>query len=157
VFRTPVLIDYSLLWRGVRGQRKDAFKVKACSDVRIIAAATERVTSVDAYELIIGGWGNKKSGIKTQTESQEVAIQAETPDILSCTQSRWFWLSWDMHVLRFGQGRYAGVNELLKFALPYIPDSLGFTGTSDAEWEFVNHRGTQLKSKESFIALPFRL
>lgn len=109
--------------------------------MRVIIAATQKVTAIDAFEVIIGGWDNTKSAIRDSADSADIATEVPTPDILSCTQSRWFWLSWDLRVLRFGTGQYANDNQYLQLALPFIPDAIGMTGSAEASWEFVNHRG----------------
>lgn len=131
------------LWRSVRGQVSISFKVKACKEARVVFAGTQNLLTRQAYELIIGGWDNTKSAIKASMDASDVLSEVSSPNILSCTQARWFWASWDTKMLRFGKGKYPKDDQLLNVKLEYLPDALGMNTAPDQSiaWEFTNARG----------------
>ena len=51
------------------------------------------ITDVNAYEIVIGGYTNSESGIRTQVGGNFVTRKA-TKDILNCDRFIFFWISW---------------------------------------------------------------
>lgn len=64
------------------------FEVTACSDAFLALSLVPNDLSKDTYEIVIGGAKNKQTVIRTKSGGEAVA-SAETPDILSCTESRY--------------------------------------------------------------------
>ena len=66
------------------------FKVKAAMDAAILLAGCEHC---DGHEIVIGGWGNTKSVIRTRKQyPPNGAVSAETKAIVSGTEFREFWI-----------------------------------------------------------------
>ena len=82
------------------------FRVRACSDVHICLSPNvgEHVPEL-TYEVVIGGWYNTRSVIRT--ENIEKAI-ADTPEIISCTEMRHFWIRWTNGHIEVGSGEIIG-------------------------------------------------
>ena len=51
------------------------------------------ITDVNAYEIVIGGYTNSESGIRTQVGGNFVTRKT-TKDILNCDRFLFFWVSW---------------------------------------------------------------
>eukprot|EP00058_Branchiostoma_floridae_P023917 XP_002609407.1 hypothetical protein BRAFLDRAFT_86509 [Branchiostoma floridae] len=69
------------------------FEVKCTTDAYVVTAPLNQTAELDnMYTVIIGGWGGTKSRISRHGSDTELV---STPDILSPTQYRAFWLSWD--------------------------------------------------------------
>ena len=143
VFYTPQDYHYNHAWRTVQARSSVSFKVRACNDAHVLFAKTQGVTTIDAYELLIGGWSNTKSVLRDRMQGEPLA-SVQLAGIVSCSQARWFWASWDLGKLRFGLGRYAGERQLLMTDIPYSPDSVGLStgGNSNGTWEFTSTSGT---------------
>ena len=59
------------------------------------------------FLFITGGWSNTKSVIRDGKQGAE-KFSAETPNILSCNESRAFWLSWAGGNIEMGTGDVPG-------------------------------------------------
>lgn len=102
---TTTEFEYSFVW--LRPTYQDlVFKVKAGSDVHV-ALSTVQGTK-DGYEVVIGGWDNSQSVIRT--EEGHVA-EEQTPNILNADQFRYFWISWDSNDRRIKAGTGSAVGE----------------------------------------------
>ena len=65
------------------------FQVKGSNDAHVLFSACD---GCDGYEIVIGGWTNTQSVIRQSKQSINKIIQ-NTPDILSATEYREFWIS----------------------------------------------------------------
>ncbi|XP_052071592.1 uncharacterized protein LOC127709927 [Mytilus californianus] len=90
------------------------FSVKTCQHARILL--TDNTTSFrPSYIIIIGLWTKKNqivSRITTCFSEQFTRClysSVETPSILSCSEFRTFWISWNNNIT-FGQGNIIGDN-----------------------------------------------
>ncbi|XP_047984467.1 uncharacterized protein LOC125224994 isoform X1 [Leguminivora glycinivorella] len=70
------------------------FKVRAPNDAMIELTSQARQTD-PMYEIIIGGWSNKKSVIRKHVCNILQKDEAQTPQILNNKEFREFWLQWD--------------------------------------------------------------
>ena len=59
----------------------------------LVMMYTIGITDVNAYEIVIGGYTNSESGIRTQVGGNFVTRKA-TKDILNCDRFLFFWISW---------------------------------------------------------------
>ena len=64
------------------------FEVKAKTDAHILLS---QCPECDGYEIVIGGWNNTKSAIR-DGKQKENKVFIETPNILSATEFRQFWI-----------------------------------------------------------------
>ena len=54
------------------------------------------------YEVVIGGWSNTKSVIRRAKQSQQ-KVEASTPSIVSPTEFRGFWITYNNGVIKVGK------------------------------------------------------
>jgi Farnesoic acid 0-methyl transferase len=75
--------------------------------------------------------------------SSDIAI-ANTPDVISCSELRWFWIGWLDGFLRVGKGQRYGANPLIELFEP-MPHAVNYitvgTNGADGNWEFEGDRG----------------
>jgi hypothetical protein len=89
---------YENLWRSVHSQNFSTFGVKQCKDAMVqLGTTTDPDGNPDAgveaaYEILIGAAGNAYTGIRTEVMGEYVAF-ASTPGVLSCNETRYFWVS----------------------------------------------------------------
>ena len=139
------------MWLSVRDVTSVTFRLRACNDAHVALSETKGITAIRAYEVKIGSSGNKISAIKDGPQGRSLVTKS-TKDILSCSQSRWFWLSWPtVGTVYFGEGRYVGENvvmsvnniiEAYNVKALGISTGWGATGT----WQFSADTGTHLMS-----------
>ncbi|XP_071086095.1 uncharacterized protein [Haliotis cracherodii] len=114
------------------------FKVSASNDVHVALLQYDGVTSQNIYEVVIGGWGNTQSVIRTGKQYRNRVIARHRP--LSATQFRDFWISWANGVISVGSGVEVGVGSFMTWTDPsphpvnYIAVSTGWG--SKGLWEF---------------------
>ena len=107
---------YDHVWYYGTGMNEITFKVQACSEVQIALARYVGQT-YDAYEVVIGAYNNKITAIRDKVgAATDVATQITT-DILSCTEARWFWISWGGgRELLVGKGSLIGSHVILAWS-----------------------------------------
>ena len=67
------------------------FQVKGSNDAHVLFSACD---GCDGYEIVIGGWGNTQSVIRQSKQVPHPGYSVQnTPDILSATEYREFWIS----------------------------------------------------------------
>ena len=117
-----------------------AFKARACSDVHVGLALYSGISAVNMYEVVFGGWNNSKSAIRSSMQQTPPEKEKEDRDVLSCTESRMYWVSWPQGRIAMGRGTEVGQREILNWEDPNfhevnaisISNWYGFNGT----WEF---------------------
>ncbi|KAG8240223.1 hypothetical protein J437_LFUL004683, partial [Ladona fulva] len=123
------------------------FKVKARNDVHV-ALSTDTTEDSPTYEIIIGGMGNTMSAIFRNHERPHKAIK-ETPFIVSPSEDREFWISWNDGNLEV---RHAGqTTPFLRYNDPE-QFSIGFYGirtTCGASGKWVIEDGPTVKTQDS--------
>ena len=65
------------------------FKVKGDSGARILLSNCE---NCHGYEIVIGGWDNSQSAIRDGKQKETNQFLTSTPNILSQTEFRQFWV-----------------------------------------------------------------
>jgi hypothetical protein len=104
------------------------FDVRTSNDAMVAFMANADEKSTFAYEIVIGGCGNKCSMVRMGTEG---AVQASNrrPGRVSADETRSFWIrvrplgpdvNYRMH-LTVGEGRNAGERQFLSASLPSLP------------------------------------
>lgn len=115
------------------------FEVQATSDVHV-ALSSSNTGQGEAYEVVIGGWGNTQSVIRRcQQCGHEVEVQ--TIGILSGTEFRGFWITYDstglISVGKYGEGfPFMEWMDPNPFQINYVGYSTGFG--SQGEFRFCN-------------------
>ena len=140
VFYTHDQYVYDQVWLSVIDQDSVVFKVRACSDVHIGLARYPGISYVEMYEIVIGGWDNTKSVIRTGMQQQTPEAELDESDTVSCEQSRHFWVSWVDGRIAFGRGTTVGAREMLHWQdpNPHEVTAVGITNAADynGTWEF---------------------
>ena len=124
------------------------FKVQACNNARVtLAAKPDDITQ--SYEIIIGGGGNKRSVIRTAISGPNVAVN-RYPGLLSCNESRWFWVGWQRGKIEVGQGVLYGKFRFLLFQDPNPRDVTAMSFSSGdgatAQYKYLEPNG-----KENYV------
>ena len=132
------------------------FTVKACSGVHVGLAQYFGVSTAHLHEVVIGGWNNTKSVIRRAPADDTFVAEASTPDIVSCTESRYFWISWADQEIRVGSGAVVLDHEILMWKDSNIYDVKAVTlTTSDGHggtWKFSLGEGTIMSSLTSGVS-----
>ncbi|XP_067668692.1 uncharacterized protein [Haliotis asinina] len=141
------------------------FKVRASNDAHVALLQNEGVTNRYIYEIVIGGWANTQSVIRTGMQHANRVTARHRP--LSATRFRDFWISWDGGVISVGTGTTVGVGRFMSWRDPsphtvrYIAVSTGWRSTG--QWQFgLNYTVTCLATGNdyhynSLADLGFRL
>jgi len=101
----------------------------SCDDV-------QRVLPGSSLELLIGANGNTQTILRTVGSTTNLAV-TDTLNIMSCTEPRFFWISWHNQTLRLGLGYVYSISILIDYTLPaaMTVGGLGLATTSnDGEW-----------------------
>ena len=118
------------------------FKVKSDRDAKLTLLSVPSNLRAPLYEITIGAQSNTKCVLKLRMGLNDVYIDFDTPDVLSATELRPFWLSWSNGTLRFGRGDVFYQNSLFIYNDPQPAYrkhihaiELGSGTGSVAEWE----------------------
>ncbi|CAG2202126.1 unnamed protein product [Mytilus edulis] len=121
------------------------FKVQSCNDVHFALISGQ--TEYDPlYEIVIGGWGNSKSVIRTSKQGSPVAQTYGS--YLNCNELVEFWISWSNITITLGTGVKTFNNTgfltwSLQSGLLSILDSGFYTAFgSTGEWIFYTQETT---------------
>ena len=86
-----------------------SFAVQGKNDA-ILALSDSMDNPVESYEVVIGGYGNRRSVIRSAIQ-RSPKVFAETPKIMSADQFREFWISWFNNEVRVGTGTVLGQHQ----------------------------------------------
>jgi len=157
LIHTPATYGFTSMWYSAIARTSVHFKVRACSDVSIILAEHFSITDYGVYEILIGGSNNTKSSIRQGIQGNTL-VEMDTNDILHCSESRWFWISWYKGI-DVGSGPYVGDIHILRLPMSNIPTALPVSAVaistaaaSDGDWEF-----TSVPGKAILIKLDFKM
>ena len=94
------------------------------------------------YEIVIGGWTNSNSAIRSFIPSENNEVKDPTPSILNSNEDRPFWADAKDGLIRFGRGNIIGNDIVLSWQdnQPLDPSYVGFmTGWgSSGIWKYRN-------------------
>nr|XP_022343555.1 uncharacterized protein LOC111136752 isoform X1 [Crassostrea virginica] len=121
----------------IRQEKYIQFKVKGCNDAHLILSEN-RNDSFQSYEIVIGGWGDTTSVIRSCRQCQHRAVKYHTP--ISCTEYKPFWVSWRNGTIRVGEGQEVGTGVFMEWTdpNPHPVKFIGFSSWSDhpTQWMF---------------------
>ena len=122
VNETPNRYCYQLLLGGRLREGTNAvrFTVAASNDAHVGLSGVSASDHGEKYELVLGGWGNTQSVIRSGKQGKEL-VRADTPNLLggSKSEARPFWISWSDHHLRVGKGTAVGQDEFMQVPLEH--------------------------------------
>ena len=140
VNETPDCYAYQLLVGGrlPEGTNAVKFTVAASNDVHVGLSGVSASHHGEKYELVLGGWGNAQSVIRGANQGPHL-VRVDTPNLLSRSEARPFWISWSDDHLRVGKGTVVGQDEIMRVplehghttAFKYMLASTGFGSTGD--------------------------
>ena len=140
VNETPNRYEYQLLVGGRLHEGTNAvrFTVAASNDAHVGLSGVSAGNHGEKYELVLGGWGNAQSVIRDGKQGREL-VRVDTPQLLSRSEARPFWISWSGHHLCVGKGTVVGQDEFMQVPLEhghitpfkYMLASTGFGSTGD--------------------------
>ncbi|CAH1794507.1 unnamed protein product [Owenia fusiformis] len=138
---TPNDYNFKHGWVATGDTKFFTFAVQACSDAHLELQATPGDTDNLNYEIVIGGWSNTQSVIRTRKMGPNVAV-FQTPNLLSCSAFHLFWLSWAGGVIEvgtgssYGAGRFLGWQDPNPHAVTAISMTTGYG--SNGVWRFLH-------------------
>ena len=148
-FATPAQYGHTHAWM-VMGRKSLLFKVRACSEVRILLAYDPYDVTSNVKEVVIGGWSNTKSAIYGDLISNTTVATVDTINILSCDVFNDFWVEWYSAGIVVGKGTSLSSLEFMRYDDQNIHkiNALSFsTGAGSAgEWQV----GSQAGNNSSF-------
>ena len=106
---------YDTAWLVVADETSFVFRVRACSDANVLLGMYIRNSYVKYAEVRIGMAANTQSAIFI--EGVQVT-QTTTVNMLDCSLSSYFWVSWNHGLLAFGTGSMPEVEVLLTATNP---------------------------------------
>lgn len=125
----------------IRQYNNVIFDVKACNDAHVILSE-QHSDVINSYEIVIGGWGNTKSVIRTCKQCQPRTSFIGNP--LSCDSFKSFWISWENGAIRVGRGHIIGHGEFMKWTDPssHLVNYVGISTWrgSSTEWKIPTGR-----------------
>ena len=143
--KTPARFGFDTLWLRQVQKSSVVFGVRTCNDA-ILALSEEMQQVSNSYEIIIGGYSNQRSEIRPNVQTVPVTW-LDTPDILSCNETRFFWVSWEGGVIEVGLGLRVGQRRFLfwKDLSPRNVTAVGFSSwDKENDWEFTHNEGIKI-------------
>ena len=145
VFTTPGDYKYEHAWYSSSTHTSVVFKVEACAEAHVALSKYVGITSISAYEVVIGGYNNKLSAVRSSVSGADEKT-AITDDILSCSEPRWFWISWTGGELHFGKGTIVEEDVVISWKEANIGwvEGVGITTARNNKgiWDFAAIPGT---------------
>ena len=136
----------------IRQEKYIQFKVKGCNDAHLILSEN-RNDSFQSYEIVIGGWGDTTSVIRSCRQCQHRAVKYHTP--ISCTEYKPFWVSWRNGTIRVGEGQEVGTGVFMEWTdpNPHPVKFIGFSSWSDhpTQWMFQKGIHVAWNAKQSMV------
>ncbi|ELT98457.1 hypothetical protein CAPTEDRAFT_225278 [Capitella teleta] len=120
--------SYEQSWVSAIGRSAIVLQVKACRDVHVLLSDKEGVPG-NGYEVAIGMSDNMKTAIR-EVKFGPNMINVDTPDILSCKDTRAFWFRWSHHKLSMGRGTKLGNRTLINYGKEDHPMEIRSLGLS---------------------------
>ena len=113
------------------------FSVKAGNDAHL-GFFSDKKGDHENYEVVLSGWGNKKSVIRESAGGKN-QVELATKNLLNKNQYRKFWASAQNGLVRVGKGSVIGKNLLMKWQDPK-PHTATYIGLksgwgSDGRWK----------------------
>ena len=139
--------DYYRYHKTVTGETAVVVGIQACSDGHIGLSEVPGLSSLNMYEVVIGGWSNSKSVIRRARQGH-IEVEASTPDILSCNSMKFFWVTWEDGIIEVGAGGIIGQTRLLYFKDPdpYTVNSITLATAGGHEGIFAYGQNTGSKN-----------
>ena len=110
------------------------FNVKTANDAHI--ALRDSKNNDKSIEIVIGGWGNSQSVIRSEAQGRNLAEYKQN-GLLHGNQFRSFWVSWAGGNIKVGTGSKVGQNTFMEQQISQTINHVGVSGWNvPAEWRF---------------------
>jgi hypothetical protein len=116
--KTPNRYSYHFLNRyGITADDRTCFQfeVLSCHDAHIAIMDSPTQTK-NFYEIVLGGWSNRKSVIRNVRQGAPKAFFMS--GLLSCKEFRSFWISWKGGQINVGRGKICEQQTLMRWKDP---------------------------------------
>jgi hypothetical protein len=114
-----------------------SFEAKATNDVTILLSIEKGITTGALYEIVIGGWKNAKTTVRTEVQGQERATDF-TPNMCNAETFLTYWVGLRNGKLAVGTGEKPGRNVLLAWSNPqHDPEDVQPCCVSFTTWDGV--------------------
>jgi len=129
----------SSLFKTLTEDKALVFTVRASNDANLgfFSESQEKL-----YEIVIGGWDNSKSVIRSEFEDTVNEVENATPNILNPNEDRPFWADAKNGLIRFGRGNIIGNDIILNWQdnQPLDPSYVGFMTRwgSSGIWNYID-------------------
>jgi len=112
IYNTPGDGKYSRACFTVYNRNYAIFRIRTCGEANIALSQFVGITQYSTIEINIGAQQNGMTYIRSSVGGTIVA-QAETPNILSCSSDRYFWIAWTnmADVSEIAVGRNTQINK----------------------------------------------
>ena len=144
---TPAVYDYQYLPEvAVSRKCHVALRVRAAAWAHVALSTVYGDTDHQTYEIVLGGWENKRSAIRYGGRGPVVAETA-TPELLDADDFRSFWISWEASTVEVGRGMKKGLDRFLTWSAPpgqrHAVNCMSVSTGDGAsgQWEFVEYLG----------------
>ena len=130
----------------VPGRSDVVFGVQACSDAVITLASLPGNARVAGYLLIIGADDNSVTFLRRDNQQSPQVEHVSTPGILSCDETRFFWVSWREGRIKLGRGLHKDNDVIINWMDP-MPRNVvevffdSRSSTVPALWQLSNLNG----------------
>ncbi|XP_067649029.1 uncharacterized protein [Haliotis asinina] len=115
---TPNLQSYLPLGPlGVTVQERTSvrFSLTASNDAHIaLYTPVNGNVPMDIYEIVIGGWSNTRSVVRTRQQGPPKVSESHVP--LDPSSAKHFWISWSQGVIKVGSGPEVGISTFMELA-----------------------------------------
>ena len=121
------------------------------------------IAELEAYEIVLGDASNQVSQIRDSVSGSSAPVTANTPEILDCTEGRWFWMSWRAGLIQVGRGIEPGLDMIMFWQDPsggHEVQSVGVSTGADTKgvFEFLENveGGFQLIASSTILLSPMQ-
>ncbi|KAH3814513.1 hypothetical protein DPMN_143015 [Dreissena polymorpha] len=102
-----------------------AFQTSGSDNAHILLQYDNNEFYSNVTEIVIGGWNNSRSGIRTERNG---SLMAEYNGTILSSSLQWFWISWDSGCVKVGKGSIVGCSEIMQWCgLNYSINGIRFS------------------------------
>ena len=141
-FTTSRQKNFDQYWQTVSNKKSFVFSVAACYSAHIALGEIPGIIGKDTLAFELGSDNNKNTTLYRISDGYVFSTMA-TPNILSCSQTMDYWVSWEGS-LSVGIGPYSGHHSKLVTGLPrgYEVNAISIsTEGHQGDWEFHQAKG----------------
>ena len=135
-------LDFDQFWGLNYHLKNQVFRVQAARDANLLLATDLGKTIEDTYLVTIGENQNERASIMKDGVAKEIS---NDDGLMSGSEMRTFWLSWEMGEIEMGRGRQIGLDRVIHWQdpEPHPVHALSISTVDDipGRWEFYQLHG----------------